>query len=145
MPAENLVDGLLNTILLLHITLSKGYSARTRVFLSSLGTLNEGSIVSTLKDPDAVVQEAQKQAERVKEQEAKSSKPWKMAGMGLGAVAGGVLIGITGGLGSCLSHGYVVGFDPLSSGSYRWRKCIYPVGYLWTRWDGCWSIGHRLS
>ena len=54
--------------------------------------------MSTLKNPD-LVKEAQRQAEHVKSQEADSGKAWKIAGMGLGAIAGGVLIGITGGLG----------------------------------------------
>lgn len=54
---------MLNTILFLQITSSKEYSSRTRTFLQSLGTLDEDVIVSTLKNPDRVLDEAKRHAE----------------------------------------------------------------------------------
>jgi hypothetical protein len=60
-----------------------------------LGDLNEGAIVSTLKNPDKIVEEAQ----RVREEEARRGATWRKVGMGVGAIVGGVVIGVTGGLG----------------------------------------------
>ena len=99
LPPQEQVDKLLTTILFLHITSTKEYSARTRSFLFSLGNPNENFIVLALKDPDQVVKEAEKQAQHAKEEQALRHRPWRLVGMGLGAVAGGVLVGVTGGLG----------------------------------------------
>lgn len=88
----------LNTILFLQITTSKQYSARTRSFLTAFGTLDEHVIVSTLKHPDQVMDEAKKQVENSTEDHAKKGKTLRVVGMGLGAIAGGVLVGVTGGL-----------------------------------------------
>lgn len=60
--------------------------------------MNEGIIVSTLKNPERAVGEAQKRTEDAKEDHAERGKTLRMVGVGLGAVAGGVLIGVTGGL-----------------------------------------------
>jgi hypothetical protein len=97
----------MNTILLLQITSSKEYSARTRAFLSSFGPLDEQAIVTTLKHPDDVLKEAQKRAEQSKKEHADKGKILRMVGLGLGAVAGGVLVGVTGGLAAPLVGGAV--------------------------------------
>ena len=108
LPPQERVNKLLNTTLLLHTTSFNGYSARTRALLFSLGKLNEKSIVSTLKNPDQVVEAARRfgRVEHAKEQEADSGKPWRAVGTSLGAVAGGILIGITGGLGWSPFHAF---------------------------------------
>ncbi|KAF9052929.1 DUF726-domain-containing protein [Panaeolus papilionaceus] len=98
LPADAELTRILNTILFLDITSSKQYSARTRTFLSSLGPLSESNIVSTLKHPDKALEEAQKHADKAKVNHAQKRKTFRMVGMGLGAVAGGVLVGVTGGL-----------------------------------------------
>lgn len=89
---------ILNTILFLDITTSKQYSARTRVFLASLGPLDEPTIVATLKNPDHVIEEAQKLTDASRIDHADRGKTLRMIGVGFGAVAGGVLVGVTGGL-----------------------------------------------
>lgn len=88
----------MNVILFLHVTTSKQYSARTRPFLSSLGVVDEHAIVATLKNPDEALKEAARKTKETKEDCAEKGKAMRWAGMGLGAVAGGVLIGVTGGL-----------------------------------------------
>lgn len=60
--------------------------------------MDEQTIVLTLKDPDRAIQEAQRQTDEAKEDHAQRGKSWRIVGMGLGAVAGGVLVGVTGGL-----------------------------------------------
>ncbi|KAF8163488.1 DUF726-domain-containing protein [Crassisporium funariophilum] len=96
-PADEL-EKILNTILFLDITTSKQYSARTRTFLSTLGTLDETTIVSILKHPEHAIEEAQKQTEATRTDHAERGKTLRVMGMGLGAIAGGVLVGVTGGL-----------------------------------------------
>ncbi|KAF9564386.1 DUF726-domain-containing protein [Agrocybe pediades] len=98
LPSKDVISKTLNTILFLDITTSKQYSARTRAFLSTLGPLDESVIVTTLKNPEHVIEEAQKQADATKSDHADRGKTLRMVGMGLGAVAGGILVGVTGGL-----------------------------------------------
>lgn len=54
--------------------------------------------MSTLKNPDRAIDEASRKTEEAKEEHAGRGKTLRMVGMGLGAVAGGVLVGVTGGL-----------------------------------------------
>lgn len=89
---------LLNTIVFLDITNSKQYSAYTRVFLKSLGKLDEVAIVSTLRNPKKTLEQAQKQVEVTRSDHAEQGRTLRVVGMGIGAIAGGILIGITGGL-----------------------------------------------
>lgn len=87
-----------NAILFLQVTRSKQYSSRTRFFLRSFTVLDETVVVAALKDPDHAIQRAEQQASAVKASHADQNKSWRQIGMGVGAVAGGVLIGVTGGL-----------------------------------------------
>jgi hypothetical protein len=98
LPSQEIVTRILNTVLFLHVATSKEYSARTRCFLSSFGPVDEQIIVSALKNPEKAIEETQKRAQETKESHAKMGKTLRMVGMGLGAVAGGVLVGVTGGL-----------------------------------------------
>ena len=99
LPPKPELDKILTTIILIHISEAKGYSARTRAYLPRIGTVDEGAIVHTLKNPDDVLERAQKEVEAAREQQAKAGALLRTAGMAVGAVAGGVLIGVTGGLG----------------------------------------------
>lgn len=103
LPPKPELDKILTTVILIHISSAKGYSARTRAYLPRIGTVDEGAIVHTLKNPDDVLEKAQKEADAAKDQQAKAGTAWRMAGMTAGAVAGGVLIGVTGGLGMVYS------------------------------------------
>ncbi|THH12520.1 hypothetical protein EW146_g7614, partial [Bondarzewia mesenterica] len=98
LPSQDSFSRTLNVILFLNITTSKSYSSRTRAFLSRLGSLDEYTVAMTLKDPERALQEAEQQVQDAKEQQAAKGKTLRMVGMGIGAVAGGVLVGITGGL-----------------------------------------------
>ncbi|KAI0064563.1 DUF726-domain-containing protein [Artomyces pyxidatus] len=98
LPAAPLIEKTVNSILFLHITTTKSYSARSRAFLSQFGTLDERAISTTLKDPDAALKAASVQVDATKAQYAKHGRALRAVGMGVGAVAGGVLIGVTGGL-----------------------------------------------
>jgi len=60
--------------------------------------VDEGTIVDTLKHPELALEEAQKLAEQLKNEHEKKGRTWRMVGVGLGAVAGGVIVGVTGGL-----------------------------------------------
>lgn len=60
--------------------------------------VDEEAIAWTLKNPDTAIEQAQKQAEAVTAQHAERSKVLRDVGVSLGAIAGGVLVGITGGL-----------------------------------------------
>jgi hypothetical protein len=98
-------SGIINTLILLHITTSKRYSARSRGFLVFLGTPDETTIAATLKDPSKAIAElnARKndpdaEASAAARAQAEKNKTWRNLGIGVGAVAGGVLIGVTGGL-----------------------------------------------
>jgi len=99
LPPKPELDKTLTTIILIHISTAKGYSARTRAYLPRIGTVDESAIVHTLKNPDDVLEKTQKEADAAREQEAKAGAFWKKTGIVVGAVAGGVLIGVTGGLG----------------------------------------------
>ncbi|ESK94526.1 duf726 domain-containing protein [Moniliophthora roreri MCA 2997] len=103
-PQEELIR-VINTILFLHVTTSKQYSARTRCFLSSFGTLNEEAIVAALKNPESAIEQAQKQAQETTEAHASRGRTLRYIGMGAGAVLGGVLVGVTGGLAAPLVGG----------------------------------------
>lgn len=98
LPPTESFSRMLNTILFLQIANTKQYSSRTRAFLSTFGPLDEEVIVSTLKNPDEAIKEVQKQAETVTGDHAKKGRTSRLVGMGLAAVAGGVLVGVTGGL-----------------------------------------------
>ncbi|TFK55096.1 DUF726-domain-containing protein, partial [Heliocybe sulcata] len=98
LPRQDLCEKVFNAILFLHVTSHKQYSAHTRHFLSTFAPLDEISIAATLKDPDRAVNEAEKHAQRAKDEQAEKGRTLRQVGMGLGAVAGGVLIGVTGGL-----------------------------------------------
>ncbi|KAJ7109499.1 DUF726-domain-containing protein [Mycena epipterygia] len=98
LPPPEVLNRILNTVLFLSIATSTEYSARTRTFLSTFGPLNEEIIVSALRNPDKAIEETQKQAQAAKESHAKMGRTLRMVGVGLGAVAGGVLVGVTGGL-----------------------------------------------
>lgn len=100
LPDEAIVTRFLNTVLLLHITSTKHYSAHARAFLLafSSGTLDEAAATHTLKNPKEALKDAEKHAEDAKNKQAKSNKVWRAVGMGSAAVVGGVLVGVTGGL-----------------------------------------------
>jgi len=85
-------------VLLLHITGQKHYSARTRAFLFSLTEPDETAVAGTLKDPSRALEEAERKTKGAKEEASEQSKTLRRVGIGLGAVAGGVLVGVTGGL-----------------------------------------------
>ena len=99
LPPKPELDKILTTIVLIHISAAKGYSARTRACLPGIGTVDESAIVHTLRNPDDVLEKAQKEADATREEQANASALWRKAGIAVGAVAGGVLIGVTGGLG----------------------------------------------
>ncbi|KZT11351.1 DUF726-domain-containing protein [Laetiporus sulphureus 93-53] len=92
------VAQVLTTALFLDIISRKTYSARTRCFLSSFAPLDEAAIAAVLKDPKHAVQEAEKKMKSAKKEASEQSKTLRNIGIGLGAVAGGVLIGVSGGL-----------------------------------------------
>ncbi|KAJ7632740.1 DUF726-domain-containing protein [Roridomyces roridus] len=98
LPAPEIITRILNTVLFLSLSTTKEYSARTRTFLALLGSVDEQLIVSALQNPEQTIQETQKHAQNAKETRAKMGKTLRMVGVGLGAVAGGVLVGVTGGL-----------------------------------------------
>ncbi|KAF8212107.1 hypothetical protein K438DRAFT_1902933 [Mycena galopus ATCC 62051] len=98
LPPPEILSRILNTVLFLHIATSKEYSARTRTFLSTFGSFDEQLIVSALRNPEKAIEETQKQTQVARENHAKRGKTLRYLGVGLGAVAGGVLVGITGGL-----------------------------------------------
>ena len=100
---------LLNVILFLHVTSSSQYSARTRPFLSDIGAIDERTIVATLKHPDDAIKEAERQTQKAREDHADKSETARWAGVGLSAIAGGVLIGVTGGLAAPLIGAAVTG------------------------------------
>lgn len=68
------------------------------MFLKSLGQLDEATVVTTLKNPSDTLIEAQKQAEESRFARAEQGKILRTVGMGVGAVVGGILVGVTGGL-----------------------------------------------
>jgi hypothetical protein len=98
LPDNDRIGSIYNTILFLDITTSKHYSARTRSFLCKLATLDEQAIASTLRDPERAVQEAQKRTEEAKAHHAGQQDSLRKVGIGLSALAGGILVGVTGGM-----------------------------------------------
>ncbi len=98
LPNQEYVNQVLNTILFLHLTTSQAYNAHTRTFLSNFGTLDEDGIVATLKNPKHAVQEAERKTQSAREEHAQRDQTLRKVGMGLAAIGGGVLIGVSGGL-----------------------------------------------
>lgn len=98
LPDEAAIKKVLSTVLLLQITGRKDYSARTRAFLFSIAAPDETAVEGTLKDPKKALEEAQKKTKGATQEASEQSKTLRRIGIGLGAVAGGVLIGVTGGL-----------------------------------------------
>ncbi|KAF9454668.1 DUF726-domain-containing protein [Macrolepiota fuliginosa MF-IS2] len=101
MPPEEAVNKIFTTILFLHITTAKQYSAYARLFLNHFQPsvdVDEQTIVRTLKNPERVISEAQAHAEQARMSHANEGRIMRMVGVGVGAVAGGILIGVTGGL-----------------------------------------------
>lgn len=98
LPDSEDLTSILNCILFLHLTTSQQYSARTRSFLSAFGGLDEQTIVSTLKNPERAIGEAQEKVKVATSYHAKRGKALRAVGMGLSAVTGGVLVGVKGGL-----------------------------------------------
>ncbi|KAI1795907.1 hypothetical protein LXA43DRAFT_693932 [Ganoderma leucocontextum] len=96
-PQEQLIP-LLNTVLLLHVTSGKEYSSRTRTFLFSIAPIDEEYVAATLKNPRRAIEEAEKKTNAAREEHSRRSKVMRYVGIGAGAVAGGALIGLTGGL-----------------------------------------------
>lgn len=98
LPSHADLSKVLNTVLFLNITTRKAYSSRTRAFLSALAPLDESAIAATLKDPDHALREAERKTTQAKQEASEQSRTLRNVGIGLSAVAGGVLIGVTGGL-----------------------------------------------
>lgn len=98
LPPNDQVTQLLNTVVFIHITSNKQYHAHTRTFLFTFTSLDEEAISSTLKNPQKAVEQAEHKTKAAKEQHAAKNKTLRRVGVGLGAVAGGVLVGVTGGL-----------------------------------------------
>jgi hypothetical protein len=94
----------------MNITDAKSYSAQTRAFVATFGPIDEHGIVSTLKHPDHAAAQAQEMTEHTRQRAADRSKPLRWAGMGLAGLAGGALIGVTGGLAAPLVGSAVGGF-----------------------------------
>lgn len=94
------VNQILQTVLFLHLTSTKTYHAHTRTFLSYFGQADEAVVAATLKNPERAVQEAERKAKTrsARDEQAAQSKTLRRVGVGLAAVGGGVLVGITGGL-----------------------------------------------
>jgi len=98
LPPRSYVLKVLTTTVFLNVTTSKAYSARTRAFLSTIDTIDEKAIAATLKDPKHALDEAERKTSSAKQEASEQSRTLRNVGIGLGAVAGGVLIGVTGGL-----------------------------------------------
>ncbi|GJE95146.1 hypothetical protein PsYK624_113270 [Phanerochaete sordida] len=100
LPDEAHINQTLQTVLFLHLTTSKTYHAHTRAFLASFVHVDEDAVAATLKDPERAVQEAERKSktQRATEQHAARNRTLRRVGVGVAAVGGGVLIGLTGGL-----------------------------------------------
>jgi hypothetical protein len=61
--------------------------------------VDEGAIVYTLKNSEDVLEKAQKEVDAERKQQAKNRALRRRAGTVAGAVTGGAVIGLTGGLG----------------------------------------------
>ena len=100
LPSQEYVSQVLQAVLFLHLTTTRGYHAHTRTFITRFGHVDEHSVVATLKNPKRAVQEVERTAktESAKLEHAARNKTLRRIGMGVAAVGGGVLIGVTGGL-----------------------------------------------
>ncbi|KAF8506363.1 DUF726-domain-containing protein [Hysterangium stoloniferum] len=93
LPSVHLTAKILNTIIFLHLTTTRTYSSQTRAFLlRTFGTFDECAVARILKNPEQATQAAQ-----AKNDHADGSDIWRRIGIGAGAVAGGILVGMTGG------------------------------------------------
>ncbi|KAH8827073.1 DUF726-domain-containing protein [Flagelloscypha sp. PMI_526] len=107
LPSDDNLQSILNGILLLHVTQSKEYSARTRAFLRSFGPFDEYTVVSTLKNPEQALEAVRNKTDAAKDSQNAKNKTWRIAGMAAAAIGGGVLVGVTGGLAAPLIGGVV--------------------------------------
>ena len=82
--------------MLIHISATKGYSARSKAYLPRIGTVDERAIVQTIKNPDSAFERVQKEAEAAEDHQPNAGAYRRAAGMAAGAVAGGVLIWVAG-------------------------------------------------
>ncbi|THH10806.1 hypothetical protein EW145_g1066, partial [Phellinidium pouzarii] len=98
LPSPDVLSHILNTILLLHITSTKHYSAHTRAFLLSLSLIDEVAASATLRDPAHALADADLHTQEAQAAQAKQNRTWRALGVGGAAIAGGVLVGVTGGL-----------------------------------------------
>lgn len=100
LPGQEHVNQVLQTVLFLHLTTARGYHAHTRTFLTYFGTVDEGAVAATLKNPERAVQEAERKTkmQSAREEHAARDATLRKVGMGLAALGGGVLVGVTGGL-----------------------------------------------
>lgn len=101
LPSQEAVNKIFTTILFLHITTSKQYSAYTRAFFAKFEphlSPDEDAIVKVLKSPETAGMQVQPHTEAMRNAHADRSYMSRIASIGLGAVAGGVLVGMTGGL-----------------------------------------------
>ena len=87
-------------MLFLHSTATKTYHAHTRTFITSFGRADEDAVAATLKNPERALQEAERwsKTQSAREEHAAQNRTLRRVGVGLAAVGGGVLVGITGGL-----------------------------------------------
>lgn len=60
--------------------------------------MDEATIIQALKNPDKAIEQIKQQTQETTANHALKGRTGRMIGMGLGAIAGGVLIGVTGGL-----------------------------------------------
>jgi hypothetical protein len=100
LPAQKHVNQLVTTILFIHLTTTHSYHAHTRTFIFSFGSPDETGITATLKNPQHAVEEAERKSKTdlAKEEQAQRNSTMRKIGVGLAAVGGGVLVGVTGGL-----------------------------------------------
>ena len=96
LPPQEQVSRILQIVLFFHLTTSAQYHAHTRAFLFSLAPVNEYIIAETLKHPKCAIEDSGRRTQAAREEQASQSLILRRVGIGLGAVAGGVLIGVTG-------------------------------------------------
>ncbi|VDC06601.1 unnamed protein product [Peniophora sp. CBMAI 1063] len=117
LPPTAALEKTINMVLFAHVTSTKRYSAHTRAFLSTFCTPDEDNIVRTLRNPDDSMRDAEKRVKDEQERHAQRNSIMRKAGIGLGAVAGGVLVGVTGGLAApLLGAGFSAIFGALGIG-----------------------------
>ena len=100
LPSQKQLDQLLHTILFINLTTTHAYHAHTRSFLSTFGSLDEDAVAATLKNPERAVAEAERKTrtDTAKAEQAQQNSTMRKVGLGLAAVGGGVVVGLTGGL-----------------------------------------------